>query len=552
MRKRDHCTLPAILACILVTTSCGSPGGERDASVEEALEDPVPDAAEDAFEDGEDAPGDSVDVEEDEGWTPPELEWAPCSLYEGEDDGLAECAVLEAPMRWGEPDGRTFPVVAKRLPRSVPALGAQIWYLEGGPGGAGTYGYAQYLHWTRRTFPTYEAYTLDARGTGHSQFLPCPADGTMREVDFASTIDEVQYCIDHLAAEHGDDLDVYGATQASHDLAAFIEATRVEGSRVFLWGNSAGTHWAHRFLQLYPDAVDGVILEALLSPEFFGLFQEEGQETVLGAILDQCAADTFCSSKLPDPHASLAALFASLDGGHCPTLGWTASDLRAVIGIYLYYRPYNEAIPAVIYRLSRCDPGDVTALEALYDSLGWVPDADTGFSIAVYFNEYLSEMYDHPDYTTNDDYIAYLDALYTDALLLDGSGYLMNDIFLRWPTYDEPLDGLWADTATPLLLMQGHLDPATPYFMSASMETHFTAAHQHYIDFQHASHGVVFGTPYVDGSSRGDCGVDLVTAFLADPGADLDLSCVSLTTALDFEGRSDAPRVMGTPDFWEN
>jgi hypothetical protein len=61
---------------------------------------------------------------------------------------------------------------------------------------------------------------------------------------------------------------------------------------------------------------------------------------------------------------------------------------------------------------------------------------------------------------------------------------------------------------------------------------------------------VVFGTPY--DSARADCGVDLVTAFLADPEADLDLSCVDLTTGLDFEGRSDAPRVMGTPDFWEN
>jgi hypothetical protein len=88
--------------------------------------------------------------------------------------------------------------------------------------------------------------------------------------------------------------------------------------------------------------------------------------------------------------------------------------------------------------------------------------------------------------------------------------------------------------------------------MSASMETHFTAPNQYYVDFQHASHGVVFGTPYGTGSARADCGVDLVTAFMDDPLADLDLSCVALTTGLDFEGRSDAPRVMGTPDFWEN
>jgi len=53
-------------------------------------------------------------------------------------------------------------------------------------------------------------------------------------------------------------------------------------------------------------------------------------------------------------------------------------------------------------------------------------------------------------------------------------------------------------------------------------------------------------------ASSDDCGVSLLEAFLADPLADPDLSCVALAAPLDFEGTYDAPTLIGAPDFWEN
>jgi len=528
-----------IITCLaaLALASCAGHGTAADTTEEEGTpEDPQ----------AEDVSGEDPSADEDvDGWIPPELEWTACSLYEGEEDGRAECAFMEVPFRWGEDDGRRFTVMAKRVTRMVGVLDGQIWLLEGGPGGAGTHGYAQYMEWIRGTFPSWESYVLDFRGTGHSGFLPCPADDTT-EVTFESTIDEVQHCIDSQVA---DDLDVYGPTQSSHDLMAFIEATRVEGSKVVLWGNSAGTYWAQRFLQIHPDAVDGVVIEALLPPDFFGGFQEEGQDLVLKSILAMCGADSFCSGKLPDPETALTTLLTSLDAGHCPGVGWTSDDLAAVIGLLLYYRPYDSAIPGLVYRLTRCDPADVAAIDALVSDFQLVGEG-TAFSIAVFYNVYFSEMWDHPDYTDSTAFLAYLDSIYAEALALDGTGYRMHEVFLRWPLYDDPLDGGWPDTDTPMLMLQGHLDPATPLFMAESMAVHYTGASQHYIEFPTGTHAIVFGTPTTP-TGGGDCGVTLLTDFIGDPAGPLDTSCVDLVVPLDFEGAHDAPRLMGTADFWE-
>jgi pimeloyl-ACP methyl ester carboxylesterase len=491
----------------------------------------------------------SEDAAGDDGWTLPELEWTSCSLYEGEDDGRAQCAEMQAPWRWGEDDGRTFTVFAKRLPaRSAPT--AQIWLLEGGPGGAGSFAYPEYMDFFSRAFPNFDSYTLDARGTGYSQFLPCPADDTGRELTFADTMEELDHCIAWLSSEYGDDLDVFGATQSAHDLGAFIQATRTDDRKIFVWGNSAGTYWSFRFLQLFPDLVDGVIAEALLTPDFFGGFQDEAIEGSARAVLAMCEADAFCSSKLPDPVGALRSLLASLEGGHCSAEGWSAEALRGLVGFLLYYRPFNETIPAVIYRLTRCAPSDMEALDALA-SYTFPISADTGFSIAVYFNEYFSEMWDHPTYSDSEAFFAYLDALYEDALIISGEGYAMHEILQRWPVYEDPLVDQWAETDVPMLLLHGHLDPATPYALAAPAADHFSAANQHFLDFPYAAHGIIFNTPTGHSPLAYDCGLGLLEQFLDDPEAGLDTSCMDLVVSFDFEGTHDAARIMGTADYWD-
>ena len=168
------------------------------------------------------------------------------------------------------------------------------------------------------------------------------------------------------------------------------------------------------------------------------------------------------------------------------------------------------------------------------------------FSIAVYYNEMLSQMWDHPDFPDGAGLTEYLDAVYADALLLAGTAYATDEVSRIWPVYDEPLDGLWPETTTPLLLLQGRLDPATAWAQAQSVVGHFTAPHQTLVDFPYSAHGVPFNSPTPDG----DCGVELLRAFLDDPTAPLDLSCRDATLPPDFDDPDMARRVFGVDDPW--
>jgi pimeloyl-ACP methyl ester carboxylesterase len=553
----------ALTVALSFAAACGGGGNsQEDADGEDPAlhDDPAgedPAAPDDGQEPDEAAPGPDEpeetvpDTDGEEGWTPRPLEWVECTLIEGEDDRRAECADMIVPRRWGVEDGETFTVALKRIRSDAVVPDVQLWLLEGGPGGAGRWGWAPFMDFLHRYYPRYDAYTIDARGTGHSEFLACPADDAMRELDFGAPMEEVEHCIGWLEAEHGDDLDVFGTTPAARDLMAAIDLTRLDGVKVILYGNSAGTWWAQRFLALFPDAVDGAVLEANLSPDFFGGYQDESFENVTRRILELCAGDALCSTKLPDPLAAAQSLLASLEGGHCPELGWTAEDFLGLLGVMLYYRPYNQAIPAVIYRMARCGEADRVALEALVASLTWMPDADTGFSIAVFYNEYLSEMWDCADFATSAEFLAYLDELYAGVLFAMGDAYYNSEVSSMWPVYDDPLDGVWPETTIPLLILQGRLDPAAFYEQTLAMADHYTAPGQHYLDFPYASHGVIFGTPMGLSPFAQDCGLILFEQFMEDPAAPLDASCMAGAVPLDFEGTADAPSLMGTADFWE-
>lgn len=98
-------------------------------------------------------------------------------------------------------------------------------------------------------------------------------------------------------------------------------------------------------------------------------------------------------------------------------------------------------------------------------------------------------------------------------------------------------------TDTPLLILTGTLDPATPTAIAAPFGEHYQGEHQHYVEVERASHNVL-----------GDaCGQNLLYAFFANPLAPLDTSCAANTPLLDFVGTAeDNEHFFGTPDAYEN
>ncbi|MFP6639521.1 MAG: alpha/beta hydrolase, partial [Myxococcota bacterium] len=457
------------------------------------------------------------------------VEWSPCSLEPGADDGLAECAEVVMPLRWEFPeDPGTFRTAAKRLLSGGPVVEGQLWLLARGPGDSGTLTLPPAMQGLRDANLGFDVYTLDARGTGGSEFLGCP-DQEAESSDLGPQIssDELEACIAYLETTYGDRLDVYGTTHAAIDLAALIHHTREEGKKVLIWGGSGGTFWAQRYLQFFPDQADGVIMEGIVAPDWSVVFHDEYFELITRELLADCLADEFCSSKLPDPEATLLGLLDKLDQGHCPQMPFTSDLLLGLISDLNYFHPTKQFVPALIYRLDRCSFADVSAIFRFADFLYPEPEpAEYSTSSVLFFNEVFSELWEHDSFRNNLDLLDYLDGVYEDILFGYGLGYLRNDYYRQWPRYSDPHDDTWAQSDVPMLLLQGQIDPATPHDFALDVAEHFDGPFQHWASFPDSAHNVTFGSPLADGPEAMHCGLELVIAFMQDPTGELDLSCI--------------------------
>jgi len=476
--------------------------------------------------------------------------WFPCPLHEGSATLDAECARVSLPRHWDTPgDGARFQTYAKR--RLGAGASAQLWFLHGGPGGSGVIGLPPMMESLQAAMPALDVYTLDARGTGYSEFLRCPDQedpaGPGGETITAAELDA---CMQHLDATHGADLALFGPTAAAIDLAALIHATREPGKRVFLWGGSGGTFWAQRFLQLFPAGADGVILEGIAPADESLVFQDEYVEKNGREVLARCRADAFCAARLPDPEGTLQALYAKLADGHCAALQIEPGTVRYFLWQLLYYWPHLGTVPAFILRLDRCSAADQQAIVHFYNALFQQPSPAREMSMLVFYNEVFSELWEHRSFADNAALLAYLDGVHADTLVTPDAGHGRNALFLRWPRYHDPLDDAWAATDVPLLMLQGELDPATPLDFALEMLEHFAGPHQTFVRFPHAPHNAVSGSPTSSDPAASTCGKRLWLDFMRDPAAEPDLGCVAETLPIDFEGQTYGPHFFGTRDYW--
>jgi pimeloyl-ACP methyl ester carboxylesterase len=477
------------------------------------------------------------------------LAWRACALHEGGPGLDAECAAASLPRHWSAPgDGQRFLVGAKR--RLGTRATAQLWLLHGGPGASGVLGLPPLMESLQADAPWLDVYTLDPRGAGVSEYLGCP-EQEAPESPGGSAITEGEYdaCIQHLVASHGQDLSLFGATAAAIDLAALMHATREPGKPAFVWGGSAGTFWAQRFLQIFPRGADGVILEGVLPADQSMVFQDEHVEKTGREVLARCRADAACAARLPDPEGSLQTLVGLLEGGHCAALGLDAGALKNVLWQILYYRPHLGTLPALVFRLTRCSAADRQAVAHYLEAL-FRPAPDRSMSTALHFNQMFSELWEQARFTDNAALRAYLDEVHADAYLALDAGHMRNELFLRWPRYHDPLDDGWAESSVPLLMLQGELDPATPYELARAMTARFTAAHQTLVSFPNVPHNAISGSALSTFPGATTCGQRLWLAFMQAPEAPLDAGCAARVLPIDLEGRIYGGYFFGTTDYW--
>lgn len=466
-------------------------------------------------------------------WTLVEVEWGGCSLPPGVD---AECTTIEVPADWTDPLGATIEVHLSRIVHEGGNPRGQLWGLAGGPGQAGS-AYAGSAELFRELMPELDLYMLDFRGTGAGAYLDCTAELERNNI---------QACVARLQTEWGARLPHFTVSAAARDLGELIGALGPDQEPVLIFGASFGTYWANRYLQLYPAQADAVIVQGLCSPGLcdYSLSHDRAVNGLARDFFELCGADPTCNQKLGgDPWGFVGDLHARIAaGGHCPDLPADNDSLRWYISAAMFNPQARDLLPAVLYRFTRCDPGDVDAIEH-YNTLAFEGvggrSALGESSMPLRFHVAMSELIPDPPPTLEE-----LEAGYLSYYAGADESFLFSSLFDVWPRYPrDAWSGAFAVTDIPILMLNGTLDPATPPSVAQGFAEAFTADHQHYVLLPFLSHSVV-----------GDaCAQRLIAAFAADPQGELDTSCTAELPGPNFDASPEQSlQWLGTADPWEN
>lgn len=513
---------------------------------------PAPDAAPDAAPMPDMAPDAA----------PPGLavEWTECDLLSeprpGDPAIAAECAEVDLPLDHAAPDGDTVTVWVKRL-RAAGASRGQLWMLQGGPGGSSIVFERSMPDYTRRF--GLDVYITDARGAGLSSRWSCPeAESPDGEGGVVLTEAEVPVCLDELRAQWGaEGLAHFGTTAAARDVLALVEATAAPDDAVFVYGVSYGTYWVNRILQLAPERFAGAVLDSIVDASAPDLNRIDAWHHTVGEqLMNACGEDPLCAEKLgDDPWAEVGALLDAIDGGHCADLFAEEADgrglMRQLMGVMVSSLVLRSSIPALVYRLRRCDPADQAAVVHLFDLLfagdGPPPLSNQLFSRLLSMHVTFSELWG--DMPLDE---AGLRAQAEAAWMSKDIGLAFGPFAADWPTYAvDDRHGRWAQTDTPLLMLNGTWDPQTPIDRALAAAEAFAGAHQTFVTLPAVTHGVL-GQSNVRGNLP-TCGVQLMEQFVLDPTAALDTACVDQLEQRIFAlPPAYADLLFGTDDLYEN
>ena len=473
---------------------------------------------------------------------PPALTWSPCPVITGGAGLAAACGVADLPLDWDHPDGERIEVFVKRV-GDIDAP-TQMWLLNGGPGASD----ADFDPLTEQlvTDGSLVVYLPDHRGTGRSTRLGCAAEADASPGGLEILPEEWPACTADVVATWGDRLAGFTTTAAARDLDWLLAHTARAGQAVHLWGGSYGTRLAQRYLQLEPAGASSVTLMGVVTADRTFADYDQLYDDVGHALLARCGEDAFCAGRLgPDVGARVQAVWDSLDRGHCAAAGLDRRTLRAFFAtLLLSYWEERALVPATLARLERCNASDVAALSYLAAVLAQPGDpsiADELSSAVLGTHIGTNEFW-----PTGAPDLEELRAIDERAVFSLGVSVRQAERLPTWPRY--PLDafaGAYPDTALPVMVLNGALDPATPVIHAQEVATHYTRPHQRLIVGPDATHA--FASPTSAGTW---CFFSLMLGFARDPTAP-DVPCVADMLPMDFHGTPAVAAFFGTTDLWD-
>lgn len=441
-------------------------------------------------------------------------------------EGLAhevQCGSVARPLDPARPDGPQievhYVVVPALARRKLPD---PVFLLAGGPGQSAISLAPQVMGVFARLNNRRDIVFVDQRGTGRSAPLDCdePREAALdQSADPQAQLRRLGACRERLLklpyVRSAADLGFFTTTLAMQDLDAVRQA--IGAARINLVGASYGTRAGLEYQRQFPGEVRRSVLDGVAPPDMVlpGSAAADAQ-AALDALFTACGAEAVCAREWPQLRLEWDALLASLPRpvsvsdpltGQAQSFTLTRELLLGAVRAPLYVPTLAAALPAAIHAASQ---GRFEALAALAGALSrrGGPRLFTGMHFAVICAEDAPRLSAASVAATRD--------------FGDGLAPLYAQACATWPRASVP-EAFYkiGPAATPVLLLSGGIDPATPPRHAARVAQALGAKARHVV-VPNAGHGLL-------GSG---CVPDLLYRFIdaADDAQALALDTACITT----------------------
>ena len=470
-------------------------------------------------------------------------DWGPCPDYLEAKSPLG-AATIKVPLDHGTPQGKKLDILVLRALGEAKEKKGQIWFLMGGPGDSIKDFGPVFSLWTK-SHPEWDYYAMEHRGTRGSSPLSCPGmPGDSKK------------CADHLLSTWGKQgLSCFNPSQAAHDLAMVMNAVGKKGRRC-LYGVSYGTYLTQRFALLYPDMADALILDGVVpaGPNANGMMAidlyDQNYNRIGAQIMDACDKDRVCSARVnefaPSGRALLAKTFDRIDKKILPP-GFndliTREKLRQVLGELTANWWGRMVMPALVYRINRGNERDTAIVNLLF-----APEEEDGEDLSnMSLNVFIiaSELIGNTSLDAARDFAR-------AAWVSEDETVDQYEVRKTWPIYAPgPETGKWPKIKSPLLILNGTMDPQTPVEYARLAHDRYSGNNTYLIEMPTTTHGALFLSQIKSGDiNTGDtCGTRVFFDFLSNPGKRPDAICTNEIIQPDFSGESKRAKDAGLQFF---
>jgi pimeloyl-ACP methyl ester carboxylesterase len=408
----------------------------------------------------------------------------------------AQCGVLKRPLDPARSGGVQidihYAVVPALARRKLPD---PVFLLAGGPGQSAISLAPQVLASFTRLNNRRDIVFVDQRGTGLSAPLSCDdtrAQALAELADPAAQLREITRCREKLQALPHGDLRFFTTVLASQDLDAVRQ--QLGAQRINLIGASYGTRAALDYQRQFPNAVRRSVMDGVAPADMvLPLSMSADNQAAFEALLRDCEQAASCQKNHPRLRRDASALFSKLPQtvtaahpltGQRETFVYSRDMLLAALRGPLYSPAMAAALPQAI---SEAAAGRFEGLLGMGSLLS--PRKGSALAMGMHFSVICAE--DAPRADRNKQGHKQDSHPTAGADFADNTAQLYAKVCATWPQgavppsfYDVP------PARSPVLLLSGGLDPATPP-RHAQRVAQALGANALNVVVPHAGHGVM-------------------------------------------------------------